>query len=94
MRAVYGKDVFPDALITTRLPIGGRGDGAAMAGNNNNAHAKMKKEEEKKKENTLVVFDALGGDFTKVRLVRSHTRASTTPVLVDEVDSPASCLSS
>ena len=54
----------------------------------------MKKEEEKKKENTLVVFDALGGDFTKVRLVRSHTRASTTPVLVDEVDSPASCLSS
>jgi hypothetical protein len=80
--------------IPSDFLVGGGGDGAAMAGNNNNAHAKMKKEEEKKKENTLVVFDALGGDFTKVRLVRSHTRASTTPVLVDEVDSPASCLSS
>ena len=65
------------------LVVGGRSDGAGA-----------KYAEEDAKENTLVLFDALGGDFTKVRLVRSHTKASATPVLLDEIDSPASCLSS
>jgi len=40
----------------------------------------------------LTIFDALGGDPTKLNIIQSTLHSSPTPMLPDEVDSPASCL--